>query len=53
MAGFHLTLAMTELNTAMRMAKLDTDFVNDANKKYDMMWKAYREARIKSKEGYK
>lgn len=34
------------------MAKLDTDAVDDVNRKYDMQWKAYRDAYENSKEGH-
>ncbi len=50
MAGYYLRLGITELCSAMRMAKLDADTVNDVNRKYDMLWKAYREAYENSKE---
>lgn len=44
MAGYYLTLGITELCRAMRMAKLDADTVNNVNRKYDMLWEAYRDA---------
>lgn len=50
MAGYYLRLGITELCRAMRMAKLDADTVNNVNRKYDMLWKAYREAYENSKE---
>lgn len=50
MAGYYLTLGMMELCEAMRMAKLDADTVNDVNRKYDVLWKAYREAYENSEE---
>lgn len=34
----------------MRMAKLDVDAVDDVNRKYDVLWKAYREAYENSEE---
>lgn len=52
MAGYYLRLGITELCRAMRMAKLDADTVNDVNRKYDMLWKAYRDAYENSKEGH-
>lgn len=52
MAGYYLTLGITELNSAMRTAKLDADTVNDVNRKYDVVWKAYREAYENSEEGH-
>ena len=51
MAGYYLRSGITELCRAMRMAKLDADTVNDVNRKYDMLWKAYRDAYENSKEG--
>ena len=51
MAGYCLTLGITKLCSAMRMAKLDADTVNDVNRKYDMLWKAYRKAYENSEEG--
>lgn len=51
MAGYYLTLGITNLCGAMRMAKLDADTVNDVNRKYDMLWKAYRDAYENSEEG--
>lgn len=50
MAGYYLTLGITELSRAMRMAKLDGDTVDDVNRKYDVLWKAYREAYENSEE---
>lgn len=50
MAGYYLTLGITELCRAMRTAKLDTDTVNNVNRKYDMLWEAYREAYENSEE---
>lgn len=44
MAGYYLTLGIMELCGAMMMAKLDADTINDVNRKYDVLWKAYREA---------
>lgn len=44
LAGYYLTLAITELNNAMRMAGHSADAINDVNRKYDVLWKAYREA---------
>lgn len=43
-AGYYLTLGIMELCRAMRMAKLDGDTVDDVNRKYDALWKAYRDA---------
>lgn len=51
MGGYYLTLGITELCRAMRMAKLDADTVNDVNRKYDMLWKAYRDAYENSEKG--
>ena len=50
-AGYYLTLGIMELCEAMRMAKLDADTVDDVNRKYDMMWKAYQDAYENSEEG--
>lgn len=50
LAGYYLTLAITELNNAMRMAGHSADAFNDVNKKYDVLWKAYREAYENSEE---
>ena len=50
-AGYYLTLGMMELFEAMRMAKLDADTIDDVNRKYDMLWKAYQEAYENSEEG--
>lgn len=52
-AGYYLMLGMMELCEAMRMAKLDADTVDDVNRKYDMLWEAYREAYDNSEEGRK
>lgn len=52
LAGYYLTLGIMELYSAMRMAKLDADTVNDVDRKYDMLWKAYRDACDNSKEGH-
>lgn len=52
LAGYYLTLGITELCRAMRMAKLDADTVNYVNRKYDVLWKAYREAYENSEEGH-
>lgn len=49
-AGYYLTLGMMELCEAMRMTKLNADTVNDVNRKYDMLWEAYREAYENSEE---
>lgn len=45
-------MGMMELCEAMRMAKLDTDTVDDVNRKYDMLWKAYQDAYENSEEGH-
>lgn len=50
-AGYYLTLGITELCRAMRMAKLDADSVDDVNRKYDVLWEAYRKAYENSEEG--
>lgn len=50
-AGYYLTLGMMELCEAMRMAKLDADIVDDVNRKYDVLWKAYQDARENSEKG--
>ena len=52
LAGYYLTSGITELCRAMRMAKLDGDTVNDVNRKYDVLWKAYRDAYENSEEGH-
>ena len=51
-AGYYLTLGIMELSRAMRMAKLDADTVDEVNRKYDMLWKAYRDAYENSEEGH-
>lgn len=51
MAGYYLTLGITELNNAMRMTGHSADAFNDVNRKYDVLWKAYREAYENSEEG--
>lgn len=51
LAGYYLTLGIMELNSAMITAKLDDDFIKDVNRKYDVLWKAYREAYENSEEG--
>lgn len=50
-AGYYLTLGMMELCEAMMMAKLDADTINDVNRKYDVLWGAYRDAYENSEEG--
>lgn len=52
-AGYYLTLGIMELCEAMRMAKLDADTVDDVNRKYDVLWEAYRKAYDNTKEGRK
>lgn len=52
MAGYYLTLGMMYLCEAMRMAKLDADTVDDVNRKYDVLWKAYQEAYENSEKGH-
>lgn len=52
LAGYYLTLGIMNLCEAMRMAKLDADTINDVNRKYDMLWKAYRNAYENSEEGH-
>ena len=51
LAGYYLRWAMTELNNAMRMTGHSADALNDVNRKYDVLWKAYREAYENSKKG--
>lgn len=51
-AGYYLTLGIMEMREAMRMAKLDADIVDDVNRKYDMLWKAYQDAYENSEEGH-
>lgn len=52
LAGYYLTLGIMELNSTMRTAKLDDDVIKDVNRKYDVLWKAYREAYENSEEGH-
>lgn len=51
-AGYYLTLGIMELCEAMRTAKLDADTVNDVNRKFDVLWKAYQDAYENSEEGH-
>lgn len=51
-AGYYLTLGIMELCEAMRMVKLDADTVDDVNRKYDVLWKAYQDAYENSEEGH-
>lgn len=51
-AGYFLTMGMMTLCEAMRMAKLDADTVDDVNRKYDVLWKAYQDAYENSEEGH-
>lgn len=46
LAGYYLTLAITELNNAMRMTRHSADAFKD------VLWKAYRDAHENSKEGH-
>lgn len=50
MTGYYLTLGIMELCNAMMMAKLDADTIDDVNRKYDALWKAYQEAYENSEE---